>query len=698
MEDKIKKRTYIALTVGLTVGIILNFTSWQNPLLGIMLGLCYFFFCATITGTLVTNRLGWNILLGTILVLSGIASFGAALIFLHLYTPAMVLLLIALLPAGLYIPYYTVSIRTPFSFWRLFSEYRQKFSERREPRINTLLTLIYLGTAGTLAYLIWHGRTNESIQSPWEVINPWFFSIYALSSAILLIYLFTARRTKLPLTLLVIHSLISTSIACIVYTLGYGFDPFIHQATERLVLPGGGINPTPLYYLGQYAIVIFLHIISVTDITLIDRTLVPILYATCIPLVIYYVFSQWLRRTDALVLAAATLILPFGGFIMTTPQNLANVFFIITILLSLLYFRNEIGARTIGLLVLATLAIHPLAGIPLALTITLFALFKGLYRTYHRFPSLYVMTALTFIVIMPLAFLAIGAQPGVNPPFRLWQGLLPGHWANGGDLFLDIAYILYWNRAVFAILVITLGIFFIARAKLLKNNISYIVAAIIIFANFIVAKYFFTFPSLRDYDQSSFVSRLATLAFYVLLPFFLLGYYWLVRRAWRGNWLLKFITVTTLSGTMTIALYMSYPRVNSYEPAKFFSVGRSDVEAVHYIEQHAAPNHIVLANQMIGVTAISQFGFKRYIGDQFYYSMPSGRDQSLYNSYLDMIYQGAKRSTMEEAMDIGATDEAYFVLNRYWNNFEKIAASARESADSVTEIDGGRVYVFTYKR
>ena len=143
---------------------------------------------------------------------------------------------------------------------------------------------------------------------------------------------------------------------------------------------------------------------------------------------------------------------------------------------------------------------------------------------------------------------------------------------------------------------------------------------------------------------------------------------------------------------------MSYPRVNTYEPAKFFSVGGGDIETVRYIEQHASPSHIVLANQMVGAAAISQFGFKRYIDDQFYYSMPSGRDQALYNFYLDMIYQGAKRSTMEQAMDIGATNEAYFVLNRYWNNFEKIAALARDSADSVTEIDGGRVYVFTYKR
>jgi hypothetical protein len=511
-------------------------------------------------------------------------------------------------------------------------------------------------------------------------------------------YLTTARRTKLPLALIVIHSLISTSIAAAVYTLGYGFDPFIHQATERLVIADGGISPTPFYYLGQYAIVIFLHVISALDVSLIDRWLVPLVYAVAVPLTTYYVFARWLRRTDALLLSAIPLLLPFGGFIMTTPQNLANLFFILVILLSLLYFRNEFGPRALTVLVLATLAIHPLAGIPLAATLVLFALFKGLHGTYRYSLGLYITTAVAFAIIMPVAFLAIGAQPAMNLAAGLWDGTLPGRWVNGGDTFLDIKYILFWNRALFAITGILLGLLFLVRAKMLKNNAAYLVSAAIVLSNYVVARYFLNFPALRDYDADSFVNRLATLAFYVCLPFFLLGCYWVIKRVWKMGRLSQMISVCALAGLMTGALYVSYPRVNTYEPAKFFSVGQADIEAVRSIEQNAAVNHVVLANQMVGVTAIQEFGFRRYIGDQFYYSLPSGNDQSLYNLYLDMIYQGAKKETMVKAMDIAGSDEAYFVLNRYWNNFEKIAAQARDSADSVTSISDGRVLVFIYRR
>lgn len=697
MHDKLKKRTYVLVAVLLSLGIFYNYTSWQNAALGGILAIAYILFCGTITGTLIVSRPGWNILFGVLELFASIALIGAAFIFFHVYTPWLVLTIVPIIPTLLFVPYYAVDVRNPFSLRQFISEYRNKFNERREPKYNIVFAILYTCLAFVIGWLIFIARTDESIQSPWEVIHPIFFIIYALASAVLIAYITNARRTKLPLGLIVVHSLLSVSIATVVYTIGYGFDPFIHYASEKIIIASGGITPTPLYYLGQYAIVIFLHIISTIDVSIIDRWLVPILYSVAVPLTTYYVFSRWLKRTDALLLSAAMLIIPFSGFIMTTPQNLANVFFILVILLSLLFFRNEFGQRAISILALATLAIHPLAGIPLILTLTLFALFKGFYSTYKHYPVLYLVTALAFITIMPLAFLLIGAQPSLNATAP-WNGVIPGRWADGGDIFLDVLYIISWNQGFLAAAGITVGLWSLSRAKLLKNNIGYLAAAGMLLCNYIIAKYFLSFPALRDYDQDSFVSRLATLSFYILLPFFMLGFFWILKRLWNAGKLARSLTVGALAGLMTCAVYISYPHINNYEPAKFFSVGRGDLEAVKTIEQNAAVNHVVLANQMVSAAAIYQLGFKQYIGDQFYYSIPSGEDQSLYNLYLDMVYNGATRKTMEQAMDIAGSNEAYFVLNRYWRNFDKIAADAKASADVTTSIDDGRVYVFTYKR
>ena len=156
--------------------------------------------------------------------------------------------------------------------------------------------------------------------------------------------------------------------------------------------------------------------------------------------------------------------------------------------------------------------------------------------------------------------------------------------------------------------------------------------------------------------------------------------------------------ILLLSGLITAAFYLSYPQINQYAPAKFFSLSDSDLKAVRLIEQIANPEHIVLANQMIGVAAIKEFGFKKYYNNQFYYSMPNGSPRTFYDRYLDMIYQGTKPEFMYLALNEAGAAEAYFVLNRYWRDAEKIAEQARQSATAVYEIDNGEVYIFKYER
>ncbi|MFA5022237.1 MAG: hypothetical protein WC508_04130 [Patescibacteria group bacterium] len=696
MEEKISQLRYVTITAILCFAVIGNFLFWQNWLIGLVAGLAYLLFYSFIFGSIFVAKKGWQIIFGLLWLLAVIAIFGAGLIYLYQFNNYTFILLILIIPAMLITPYYFAQPLENFSLRRTVKNYLDKFNERQESKTNIVLVLIYLVLASGLFFLLVHGQTQESIQSPWQVVNRFFIPAYFLATICLLTYLFNSFRTKLPLILIIIHTFLSTAVALIVYQIGYGFDPFIHQATEKIISQTGTILPKPLYYLGQYAIVVFLNKLTFIDLTFLDKILVPVLYSLFIPTTTFYVFSHWLRKNLALVLSLVFLVIPYSGFIMTAPQNLANLFFIITILLSLLYFRNLLAALVLYLLALATCAIHPLAGLPLLVTVFLLNLFKVLYHSYIKYLSLYFFTSLVFILVLPLAFLASGSTLNLSPSAFHLSDFNFLHWIDKFDLLLNLAYLVKLNAVFLSTLLIITGLLHIGKNKLLKNNAGYLIAAFIIFADFFIVKYFVDFPALRDNDKTDFISRLAILGFYVLLPFFLLGIYWLAKKFWQKDLYYKTFLIFVLATAVTISLYLSYPRLNQYEPANFFSLSASDIKAVDLIEQIAAPDHIVLANQMVGAAAIRETGFKKYYNNQFYYSMPMGQPQNFYNDFLEMVYQGAKRETMQRAMTEAGVKEGYLVLNSYWGNFNQTVKLASASADNVYKIDNGKIYIFQY--
>lgn len=696
MEEKISKSKYLAITACLCLGLIFNLLYWQSQVIGITLGLAYLFFYSLILGSIFIAKKGWQVILGLILLLSLIATVNAFFIyFLKLNNYSHILILL-LLPALMFRPYQKRYHLEKFNLRQTIKKYLDKFSERQEPKVNTLLTIVYLILATGAFYILSLGQVTDSIQSPWQTLPKQWFFLYFLATATLLFYCLNAKRTKLPLILVSIHTFLSSSVAVIIYKIGYGFDPFIHQTAEKIISQAGTIVPQTPYYLGQYGLVLFLQKLTLIPLELIDKILVPVLFALLLPSTIFYVFSHWTKKKYALALAMSALVMPFSGFIMTTPQNLANLFFIITILLSLVYYRDQLPISLLYILGIATIAIHPLAGIPLLIVIVLLQLFKTFYASYHRVVSLYFFTALIFVIFLPLAFITNGSEIIWAWPDVKKSDLMLLNWVDHFNLPLNLVYLINFNKIALASLLITIGLFYIARNKLLKNNVAYLMAATVIFADFIIAKYFLTFSDLRELDSSSFIGRLLTLTFYILLPFFLLGIYVIIKKLWARDIFFKTFLVLALSAAISASLYLSYPRLNNYEPAKFFSLSESDIKAVHYIEGQAAPDHIVLANQMVGVAAIKEFGFRKYYHDQFYYSMPSGNPQTFYEAFLKMTYEGAKRQTMETIMAEAGVSEAYFVLNSYWRNFEKIADQASASADQVINIDNGKILIFKY--
>ncbi|PIR93489.1 hypothetical protein COT99_00490 [Candidatus Falkowbacteria bacterium CG10_big_fil_rev_8_21_14_0_10_43_10] len=563
--------------------------------------------------------------------------------------------------------------------------------------------------------LLFRATTSESIISPWQIVPWYFFLTFAIATFFLLAIIF---KTKLPLFIcFMLHAsylILIFSVALIIYGIGCGFDPFIHQATEKLIDATGAVYPKPWYYLGQYALIVILHKLTFIPIIWLDKLLVPVLAALTLPFALYQAIkSLGADKRVAKLTALFTLIFPFTIFIVTTPQNLANLFLILIILLSL---NNNLHAS----LALAALVIHPIAGIP-ALLFTSILLAKK-YITSKKIlnTSYFILYALS-IFALPAAFYlnnktsSIINAPAAETSVSVWH--LPQFWFSGQETFLlNFIYLYGFNIGLIAASLIIAGIIiyykkildtkYPARPRspggLIQN--TYILMSISLFISYFITKTI-NFNYLIDYEQSNFSGRILQIAAFFSLPFILLALSQFISAILEQGKIIKYSFVCFLVFLACSSFYISYPRFDNYFNSRGYSTSQADIEAVRWIEDNSPDdNFIVLANQQVSAAALYEFGFKKYYpspspngrggAETFYYPIPTGGE--LYQYYLKMVYKKADKKTALEAANLVNTDTAYFVLNSYWWAFDKILAEARMEADETASINNGSIYIFKY--
>jgi len=128
---------------------------------------------------------------------------------------------------------------------------------------------------------LFNARTDAALTSPWQVISSKLFITYLLATA----YLFwlILKKSKASIYLITAHYFLSFSVLWIVFKIGYGYDPFIHQATVGLIDKQGFVSPKTPYYLGQYSLILIAHKLFFIPIIWADKLLVPFLAALTIP-------------------------------------------------------------------------------------------------------------------------------------------------------------------------------------------------------------------------------------------------------------------------------------------------------------------------------------------------------------------------------------------------------------------------------
>lgn len=565
----------------------------------------------------------------------------------------------------------------------------------------TVLTLIffYLLTTLFLLYSLFSAATKESIISPWEVVTPLFFVFYALATLLLL--LIVNRSEKQPIALISWHYLISFSVALIIYKIGYGFDPFIHRATLEIIDKVGEVNPKPIYYLGQYSLTILIHKISFIPINYIDKLLVPVMAALFLPVTLLNVLNKHFEdKKTVSTIILALLFLPFSFFIVTTPQNFANLLLLITILRGLVC-DNYYKLAVLYLLSLTALLTQPIAGIP--------ALAFSVILTVHHSSSVisrkYLLIALNFglAVALPMAFFLLNRLNGntqetpADATSSFFSELFKGSVPHQENVFLNYAY-LYGTNYKFLIILALLAGAMIAwkNKKECRDYFVYLSASASLFISYLLTT-FLPFSFLISYERSNYTDRILNVAILFLLPFIILALVAFFTQLKNSSSAIRFTFITIISLFITSSLYFSYPRLDNYHNSHGYSVGDHDLEAVNWIENDTEKDFVVLANQQTSAAALYKFGFKKYYHkDIFYYPIPTGGQ--LYQHYLDMVYDNPSRETATKAMDLAGVDEVYFVLNKYWWASEKIAKEAVLTANSYEEIGNGDVMIYKYIR
>jgi len=697
--------------------LTLNFFFWDSTVTGIAFSLIYFAVNSFVAGGVFLPRHStfWKTSIGVLLFLSYLLVVGSSVYYFHSLSEIFIAGIIVISPLLFFLPgVFSRPRKAPSVSVKIFSE---KFDFK-----TILLATVFLLLEALAFYTLYKSSTGEAIRSPWQKIPGDFFLIYFLSTLSLIIISIYCKKHALSLILISIHFLLSSSVVLFVYKLGYGFDPFIHRATENTIADYGIIAPKPLYYIGQYTTIVLLSKILALPVAIIDLWLVPLLFSIYAPLTTYFAFSNIIRNVRFLPLAAlAVLVFPFTSFVVTTPQSFANFITLIIIILSpvVLFGKQKHLLLALSVLTASALFIHPISGIPALIFLALVAtssLPTESKKTFSVLQKIIILEIFSLsIIAFPIIFI-INSQVSKNLIAKFDAATLTRPEIikdifsfvsftvnNNYNLVLDVAY---WFNNNFHLIILgfsLLGLSVLIRKYNISSAYIYIISFIVFIINFIVLRALISFPSLIEYEQANYPNRLREIGYYFLIPIFSHAVLFSVSRARKKTSALMLALALFLAIFISSSLYISYPRADEYYLDRGYNLTQSDINSVRFIEESAENDFIVLANQMTSVAAIKEYGFKKYYRDahdpeksHFYYPIPTG--DVLYEYYLTMVYDAPSKKTALMAADVVGVDSVYLVLDSYWDSYDRLVEEAKQEADFWQDIDQGKAHVFLFTR
>lgn len=506
-------------------------------------------------------------------------------------------------------------------------------------------------------------RTTEPLVSPWDVFPNWLVLVFGASSALLAYSLTISLPKTIRFLSLALHGAAAWWVAALVYELGFGFDPLIHQAAEQHLASQGSITlKTPLY-IGQYAFVWLAHTMTRIPVILIDQWLVPILSLTLLPL---------LYKTHR-YLPLALFLLPASWFTFTIPFHLGLLLFIAAIALT--HTKVTTSGR-IALIACApgSLLIHPLIGIPCSFVVA--AKLLETTRWKQSIPFL-LIGGIPCGLLAAMAVYAISQQATLNLPsithiqtsLVALFGTTYRFSADHIGLSLLYGFVSLWPFALCLI-----GIHEQQKTGGTWGKFRLHIAIGLCFAAVLLAC-FMRLPDIIAHEQLEFPLRLLHLVPLLFLPDIARLLERLLHKAFAPH-SLRHLIVSVIVGTIAaIQWFMSYPQHNALAHTYAPSVSRYEYEALNWIEREAKSTpFIVLSHQMLAATALQTRGFEQNVttchGAHLRYAIPTGG--ALYQDFLRLLRSRNTPTELSRLKTCYGDLQIIMVVPSYWDPQQRI--------------------------
>lgn len=536
-----------------------------------------------------------------------------------------------------------------------------------------------------LVFVIWsatNAATLESIRTPWPLLREGTLAGITIGWLTLLLSIRFVRSPLLAAFHAAIALAATTLIAALVYRVGFGFDGFLHLASENIIKTTGTLDPKPFYYIGQYVFTTWLSRLSELPLADIGRWLLPVASAFLLPLSTLLAFRHEEKKLGGFL---ALGLLPLAGFVATTPQGFSYLLALSALILSLGLADRSVHPFAPLILMAWAIAVHPLAGIPL-----FFVLVAVMSRPRMISWLFVVLAGLSVLLLFYILSFRAGTSIvwnldvlfGASPWIERLQSFIP---------WIGNRFVLWpaWASLVARLLPLLLLI------AAIKRNSVFIASAALLWIAATALKATGEFSFLIDYERGNYADRLNLLAIFCLIPPAMMGIAALWERVERAPRLIAVTVATFFVATSAALAYDSLPRHDALVTGRGWSTSLHDVAAVKLIDRDADDReYTVLANQSVSAAAVATLGFKRYAGDVFFYPIPTGGP--LYETFLRMTYNEPSRDTVKDAAELGLTDLVYVVINDYWWRAPAVSEAIRDIANENWEIGEGKVKIYKF--
>jgi len=557
------------------------------------------------------------------------------------------------------------------------------------------LHFTYYFLVAALLFLLFKNSNDNYINSVWTQLPPKFLILYVFALVTLILLNFR-NKSKWQYLNIGIFFFLTLNIANFVYSLGFGFDGFVHRATEKLLIESGTISPKPPYYIGYYVLVVIINKISRISLFWIDSLITSLTAFIILPPLVGYGIEKYFKLEPHRIYNYLLLILalPCTLLVQSTPLALGLLLTITGSFLALAYHRDKsIPLWFLFLILIATLSIHAFAAIPLLILLG-FILIQKISPV-----SLKIIATIIWLLTSALAYsAAFIAANGISinkvtiayHAFD-WKIFYLYPYTKQYNYFLDLAYLIGNSILPIAILSAFTFALYCWRTKKQRAVLAFSLTVLALTTNAVILKSFISFESLTGAESNDFIQRILLILPYFTLPCVIAlintvktSEVW--NRIFAGTMLITFI----LSAT-----YLSFPRYDDYQNSNFINTTVTDYQAVRLAVSEKP--YLVLASQATSAAALHLNGFNHNLtlttGEVvYYYPLPTGG--ILYPYYLEILHSKNPRDVAEEVKKLTSVEDIFVIVTDAWRNFEEITSRLQTSATNTKIISHATIFQF----